>query len=97
MSLTHTEPNPHHPRFPKLFYLTTIPEGLRSVGGPTLRGTVSLEADGETVHWTSVASFEGHEAYESTGIQVGGIRSAFGVVGLWSALGHEAGSPAGPF
>jgi hypothetical protein len=47
-----------------------------------LRGTVRMTLEGE-VRWTSCSIFHGEERWKSEGIQIGGIRSARGVVGTW--------------
>lgn len=46
------------------------------------KGTVGLTKEGE-VRWTSVSIFHGHERWKSEGVQVGGVRSARGVIGNW--------------
>lgn len=46
------------------------------------KGTVGLTREGE-VRWTSVSIFHGHERWKSEGVQVGGVRSARGVIGNW--------------
>jgi hypothetical protein len=46
------------------------------------KGSVRLTPEGE-VRWTSVSIFHGQERWRSEGIQVGGVRSARGVVGTW--------------
>jgi len=47
-----------------------------------IRGMVRLTAEGE-VRWTSWSIFHGEERWRSEGIQVGGPKSARGVVGTW--------------
>lgn len=47
-----------------------------------IRGTVRVTPEGE-VQWTSYSVFNGEERWKSEGVQVGGIRSARGVVGTW--------------
>lgn len=46
------------------------------------KGTVGLTREGE-VRWTSVSIFHGQERWKSEGVQVGGVRSARGVIGNW--------------
>lgn len=48
----------------------------------TIRGTVRMTPEGE-VRWTSYSVFLGEERWKSEGVQVGGIKSARGVVGTW--------------
>jgi hypothetical protein len=47
-----------------------------------IRGRVCVTPEGE-VRWTSYSVFHGEERWKSEGVQVGGIRSARGVVGNW--------------
>lgn len=46
------------------------------------RGTVRQTPEGE-IRWTTFSIFHGEERWRSEGIQVGGIRSARGVLGNW--------------
>ena len=45
-------------------------------------GTVRQTPEGE-IRWTTFSIFHGEERWRSEGIQVGGIRSARGVLGNW--------------
>ena len=36
-----------------------------------------------------------HEIDSSIGVQVGGLRSSFGVLGAWTTIYHEGGDPIG--
>lgn len=47
-----------------------------------IRGSVRLTKEGE-VRWMSVSVYGGEERWASEGIQVGGLRSARGVLGHW--------------
>lgn len=47
-----------------------------------VRGTVRTTPEGE-VWWSSVTTIEEEERWRSEGVQLGGIRSARGVVGTW--------------
>ncbi|KAH8735958.1 hypothetical protein BGZ61DRAFT_489774 [Ilyonectria robusta] len=58
-------------------------------------GTVRLTREGE-VRWTTFSIFNGQERWRSEGIQVGGVRSARGVVGNWFDRDYDAHGPAGP-
>ena len=46
------------------------------------KGTVRLTKEGE-VRWTTFSIFHGEERWRSEGIQIGGVRSARGVMGNW--------------
>ncbi|OAA62321.1 F-box domain, Skp2-like protein [Cordyceps fumosorosea ARSEF 2679] len=60
-----------------------------------LKGTVRLTREGE-VRWTSYSIFNGEERWKSEAIQVGGVRSARGVVGFWFDSDYDAHGPVGP-
>lgn len=47
-----------------------------------LTGTVRQTPEGE-IRWTTFSIFHGEERWRSEGIQVGGLRSARGVLGNW--------------
>ncbi|KAI1786099.1 hypothetical protein LXA43DRAFT_1035086 [Ganoderma leucocontextum] len=63
----------------------------------SLRGTVSVIADG-SVRWALYSTVEGGDMDEwlSEGVQVGGVASAMGVLGLWTGAQHERMDPLGP-
>ena len=46
------------------------------------RGTVRQTPEGQ-IRWTTFSIFHGEERWRSEGIQVGGLRSARGVLGNW--------------
>ncbi|KAH7017355.1 hypothetical protein EDB80DRAFT_282335 [Ilyonectria destructans] len=64
-------------------------------GNSHMRGTVRLTREGD-VRWTTFSIFNGQERWRSEGIQVGGVRSARGVVGNWFDRDYDAHGPAGP-
>ncbi|KAI0631740.1 hypothetical protein C8Q77DRAFT_1159486 [Trametes polyzona] len=70
-----------------------------SSGGPPRRihGTVGVIADG-SVRWNLFSSIEGGEVDEwvSEGVQIGGIGSRMGVLGMWTGAQHERMDPLGP-
>lgn len=60
-----------------------------------IRGTVRQTPEGE-IHWTMFSIFHGEERWRSEGIQVGGLRSARGVLGNWFDKDYDEYGPAGP-
>ncbi|KAF4975139.1 hypothetical protein FZEAL_8038 [Fusarium zealandicum] len=60
-----------------------------------IQGTVRLTREGE-VRWTTFSIFHGAERWRSEGIQIGGVRSARGVVGNWFDRDYDAHGPVGP-
>jgi len=70
---------------PIVFFRGTSSSMLPSADPDTrsnIRGAVRLTKEGE-VRWTSWSIFHGEERWRSEGIQVGGAKSARGVVGTW--------------
>ncbi|KAJ4270280.1 hypothetical protein NW762_001956 [Fusarium torreyae] len=60
-----------------------------------IRGIARLTREGE-VRWTTWSIFHGIERWRSEGIQIGGVRSARGVVGNWFDRDYDPHGPAGP-
>ncbi|KAK0643642.1 hypothetical protein B0T16DRAFT_186983 [Cercophora newfieldiana] len=60
-----------------------------------LRGTAQYTPEGE-VRWTTYSIFSGEERWKSEGIQIGGARSARGVVGTWFDKDYDPHGPCGP-
>ncbi|KAI0942299.1 hypothetical protein AcW1_002963 [Taiwanofungus camphoratus] len=76
---------------------TGVPDGV----GEDIRrlhGTVGMIADG-SVRWSIYSSDEDLERdqWASEGIQIGGVGSAMGVLGMWTGAFHESADPLGPF
>ncbi|KAF2772765.1 hypothetical protein EJ03DRAFT_324319 [Teratosphaeria nubilosa] len=60
-----------------------------------IRGSVRQTPEGE-IRWTTFSIFHGEERWRSEGIQVGGLRSARGVLGNWFDKDYDQHGPAGP-
>ncbi|KAK4494619.1 hypothetical protein PRZ48_013975 [Zasmidium cellare] len=60
-----------------------------------IRGTVRQTPEGE-IRWTTFSIFHGEERWRSEGIQVGGLKSARGVLGNWFDKDYDLHGPAGP-
>ncbi|KAI0132050.1 hypothetical protein BJ170DRAFT_229096 [Xylariales sp. AK1849] len=60
-----------------------------------LRGMVRLTREGE-VRWTTWSVFNGQERWRSESVQVGGVKSAKGVLGNWFDKDFDPRGPAGP-
>ncbi|WAR62409.1 hypothetical protein PtB15_14B504 [Puccinia triticina] len=62
-----------------------------------VRGYVSMTDDDE-VRWSTVSTLAGAERWASEGIQVGGVRARWGVLGVWTDVDRGAvEAPVGPF
>ncbi|KAI1415764.1 hypothetical protein F5Y13DRAFT_155252 [Hypoxylon sp. FL1857] len=60
-----------------------------------LRGSVRLTREGE-VRWTTFSVFGGVERWRSESVQIGGVRSAKGILGNWFDKDFDPRGPAGP-
>ncbi|KAK5998638.1 hypothetical protein PT974_01019 [Cladobotryum mycophilum] len=60
-----------------------------------IRGVVGMTKEGE-VRWTTYSIFHGQERWKSEGVQIGGMRSARGVVGNWFDRDYDPHGPVGP-
>ncbi|KAK0627234.1 hypothetical protein B0T14DRAFT_563058 [Immersiella caudata] len=60
-----------------------------------VKGTVQYTPEGE-VRWTSYSIFSGEERWKSEGVQIGGARSARGVIGNWFDKDFDPHGPCGP-
>ncbi|CAJ2512352.1 Uu.00g053670.m01.CDS01 [Anthostomella pinea] len=60
-----------------------------------VRGCVRLTREGE-VRWTTFSVFAGMERWRSESIQLGGVKSAKGVLGNWFDKDFDPRGPAGP-
>ncbi|EME78835.1 uncharacterized protein MYCFIDRAFT_98456, partial [Pseudocercospora fijiensis CIRAD86] len=60
-----------------------------------IRGSVRQTPEGE-IRWTTFSIFHGEERWRSEGIQVGGLKSARGVLGNWFDKDYDMHGPAGP-
>ena len=60
-----------------------------------IRGTVRTTPTG-AVRWTSFSIYHGEERWRSEGVQIGGLRSARGIMGTWFDKDYDVHGPAGP-
>ncbi|KAH9841702.1 uncharacterized protein C8Q71DRAFT_738338 [Rhodofomes roseus] len=86
MRVISIEADPAHPGRPKINWFGSI--------GPfaTMVGSVYLTPD-DQIRW----HFVSNAMWSSEGIQIGGVRSSYGVLGSWTTVHHEAHDPVGPF
>ncbi|EJU03891.1 hypothetical protein DACRYDRAFT_115193 [Dacryopinax primogenitus] len=61
-----------------------------------VHGRVEMGEDG-TVFWKLTSNYDGQDRWVSEGVQIGGMKSRMGVLGIWSDAFHEHEGPAGPF
>ncbi|KIM40988.1 hypothetical protein M413DRAFT_72451 [Hebeloma cylindrosporum] len=90
LSVRRIEPDPEHPSRPILHFFGEMHQPSTS----TMTGTVRMTPDNE-VEWKFVSGDEGDAIWSSIGVQVGGLRSSFGILGAWTTIFHEGGDPVG--
>jgi len=90
--VSHTTPDPSYPSRPKIFYTGQMGMG----SGYIMNGWVRMTKD-EQVQWHFVSGDHGHTIWSSEGVQVGGVRSSFGILGAWTTVFHDGDDPVGPF
>ncbi|EIN11540.1 hypothetical protein PUNSTDRAFT_98672 [Punctularia strigosozonata HHB-11173 SS5] len=91
MRILGTEDDPQHPGRPKIKF------GGDVDGHATMVGHVELGPD-DHIRWSFVSGVNPDAIrFSSEGVQVGGVRSSFGVLGAWTTTTHELGDPVGPF
>ncbi|KAL4261698.1 F-box domain-containing protein [Pleurotus pulmonarius] len=69
------------------------------MGDPTtgsMTGFVEMTSEAN-VRWHFVSGEAGNSIWCSEGIQVGGVRSLYGVLGTWTTIFHDFDDPVGPF
>jgi hypothetical protein len=60
-----------------------------------LTGSVRATPSG-SIRWTSFSIFHGEARWRSEGVQIGGLRSARGIMGTWFDKNYDPQGPAGP-
>ncbi|KAH9936501.1 uncharacterized protein B0H18DRAFT_974101 [Fomitopsis serialis] len=85
-----TETDPAHPSRPKINWVGSI--------GPfaTMVGSVHVTPDNH-IRWHFKSGELGNAMWSSEGIQIGGVRSSYGILGSWTTVHHEPHDPVGPF
>ncbi|KAI0043955.1 hypothetical protein FA95DRAFT_331717 [Auriscalpium vulgare] len=61
----------------------------------TMIGHIELTPD-DQVRWHWVSGEDGQAIWSCDGIQVGGVRSRFGILGAWTTVFHDQHDPMGP-
>ncbi|RPD52545.1 hypothetical protein L226DRAFT_541096 [Lentinus tigrinus ALCF2SS1-7] len=88
---------PGYEHLPTIHVIGETVRGAVSGRPRKMHGTVSIVADG-SVRWNLYSTIEGGDEDEwvSEGVQVGGVASAMGILGLWTGAQHERMDPLGP-
>ncbi|KAI9508422.1 hypothetical protein F5148DRAFT_913787 [Russula earlei] len=84
-----TEPDHGHPGRPRLMFAGEVRDGQ------TMVGSVEMTPD-EHLRWKWVCGETGQALWSCDAVQVGGVRSSFGVLGSWTTIFHAPHDPVGP-
>ncbi|KAI0667709.1 hypothetical protein C8Q78DRAFT_1052179 [Trametes maxima] len=85
-----TEDDPDHPGRPRINF------GGSLDGHAIFVGWVKLTPDNQ-IRWHFTSGEQGNAIWSSEGVQVGNIRSKFGILGSWTTVLHDRHDPVGPF
>ncbi|KAG1825547.1 uncharacterized protein BJ212DRAFT_1443654 [Suillus subaureus] len=81
-------PDSSHRHYPTL-YFTGSSWGIQG-NEVTVIGSVAM-SEGGVVRWRFASIANSHIQWSSEGVQIGGIASAFGVIGTWTGIHHDRG------
>ncbi|EJD55241.1 hypothetical protein AURDEDRAFT_179023 [Auricularia subglabra TFB-10046 SS5] len=100
MRLDRVSENADNPAYPRLHIKgrSFQVDGVETYG--PMKGTVYMTKEG-VVRWQffdhQISNVGQNPQWGSEGIQIGGVGSAIGVLGIWTGVNHEDGDPAGPW
>ncbi|THH32406.1 hypothetical protein EUX98_g1752 [Antrodiella citrinella] len=86
VKLTSTEHDPEHPTRPKIYWQGNIG------GSHMMSGWVKVTPD-NCIRWHFESGEQGLPMWSSQAVQIGGVRSSFGVLGVWTTVLHDAHDP----
>ncbi|KAI0252115.1 hypothetical protein BJV78DRAFT_1125038 [Lactifluus subvellereus] len=84
-----TERDPDHATRPRLMFAGEVRDGQ------TMVGRVEMTPD-EHLRWKWVCGENGQTIWSCDAVQVGGVRSPYGVLGSWTTVFHDLHDPVGP-
>ncbi|KAF7422455.1 hypothetical protein PC9H_010611 [Pleurotus ostreatus] len=70
--------------------------GMGDPASGSMTGFVEMTSEA-AIRWHFVSGEAGNSIWCSEGIQVGGVRSLYGVLGTWTTIFHDFDDPVGPF
>ncbi|KAF5340129.1 hypothetical protein D9758_013144 [Tetrapyrgos nigripes] len=92
LHVTRVVPDSKHPGRPQIYFVGVMSHPSTSI----MNGYVKMTDDGH-VRWHFVSGESGNAIWSCEGVQVGGVRSAYGVLGSWTTIFHDVDDPVGPF
>jgi len=81
--------DPESPNRPRLFFAGEVRDGQAMIG------QTEMTPDGQ-LRWKWTCGEGGQAIWSCDGIQVGGVRSSYGILGVWTTVFHEPQDPVGP-
>ncbi|KAK1231211.1 hypothetical protein PQX77_005681 [Marasmius sp. AFHP31] len=106
LHITHIVQNTQFPAYPVLYFGGEIDfgGGVNNVMTGWVRVIDSSEEEDMkrgkedlALRWHFVSGETGNPIWSGEGVQVGGIKSAYGVLGAWTTIFHDVEDPVGPF
>ncbi|KAF9066455.1 hypothetical protein BDP27DRAFT_1227533 [Rhodocollybia butyracea] len=88
--VTNIKEDPKHPGRPQIYFVGVVGEPSAT----TMNGYVCMTDDNQ-IRWHFVSGEQGQAIWSSEGIQIGGVRSAYGVLGSWTTVFHDDDDPVG--
>uniref|UniRef100_A0A8H7XQU9 Protein kinase domain-containing protein n=1 Tax=Psilocybe cubensis TaxID=181762 RepID=A0A8H7XQU9_PSICU len=88
LHITRTKPDPQHPTRPEIHFFGE----MMAPSNSTMIGHVKMTNENQ-IQWHFVSGDQGNGIWSSEGIQVGGIRSSYGVLGSWTTVFHDFDDP----
>ncbi|KAF5387357.1 hypothetical protein D9757_005749 [Collybiopsis confluens] len=92
LKVTKAKEDPKHPGRPRIYFVGVVAEPSTSI----IHGYVEMTDDNH-IRWHFVSGEQGQALWSSEGLQVGGVRSSYGVLGSWTTIFHDVDDPVGPF
>ncbi|KAI0372338.1 hypothetical protein BV20DRAFT_964483 [Pilatotrama ljubarskyi] len=84
------EEDPEHPGRPRINF------GGSVEGHAIFVGYVKVTPD-DQIRWHFTSGEQGNAIWSSEGVQVGSVRSKYGILGSWTTVLHDRHDPVGPF
>ncbi|KAF5336991.1 hypothetical protein D9611_003456 [Ephemerocybe angulata] len=84
--------NPHRPPL----YFKGTSRGSDGAAASIIKGCVYEEEDG-SIRWRFESIYDNSPQWSSSGVQIGDVGSAVGVIGVWTTTSHDQSDPVGPF
>ncbi|KAI0783154.1 hypothetical protein C8Q75DRAFT_785132 [Abortiporus biennis] len=96
LHITSTEPDPLYPTRPRIHFAGEIDTETQAEMKGWV-GVIGTEGKEENIRWHFQSGDPGNLVWSSEGVQLGSIRSTYGILGVWTTTDHDRHDPVGPF